>query len=316
MGIFNTFKNKSKQHQLFDSNDWKERELQTEVFNKYQKELDPIAKKYYKQLQEEIKPGWSQLFKSKEYTGTLANNYEKLCIENIKLYLQMVKIEKKYNDYTSKRVLAYERLVMLYEKQKKYDKAIDVCNEAIKNDASIETMKAKRNSLLNKTNKNTSNSVNIKETTKKKTSSNPSKRQQLDPYLMDEAQKIEASKEYCNMIWDKYYSDYPEKPFISKDRELYSTWLKQVEMFPLSSIISKKIMTRFDSGLLPGHIYMFHWIKNIHRKRVPSYFEYKYGICFEKEYNFLVNNGYIKNNVLTSLGEAALLKYNDVVKNH
>lgn len=78
---------------------------------------------------------------------------------------------------------------MLYEKQKKYDKAIDVCNEAIKNDASIETMKAKRNSLLNKTNKNTSNSVNIKETTKKKTSSNPSKRQQLDPYLMDEAQK-------------------------------------------------------------------------------------------------------------------------------
>ena len=65
MGIFNTFKNKSKQHQLFDSNDWKERELQTEVFNKYQKELDPIAKKYYKQLQEEIKPGWSQLFKSK-----------------------------------------------------------------------------------------------------------------------------------------------------------------------------------------------------------------------------------------------------------
>ena len=54
MGIFNTFKKTIdlKQHQLFDSNDWKERELQTEVFNKYQKELDPMSQKtlqtYYK----------------------------------------------------------------------------------------------------------------------------------------------------------------------------------------------------------------------------------------------------------------------------
>lgn len=346
MGFFDFFKTKNvPQQQTFDidlskseydnwlsfldqggsSEDWerlkKENKLvfpkdETELYIEYQKKLKPISDKYYKQLTEQIKPGWSQLLKSKEYTGALANNYEKLCIENIKLYLQMVKIEKKYNDYTSKSVPAYERLVMLYERQKNYDKAIDVCNEAIKNDASIETMKTKHDSLLNKTSKNIGNLVNIKENTKKKASSNPSKRQQLDPSLIDEAQKIEASKDYCEMVWDKYYSDYPEKPFISKDRELYSEWLKQAEMFPLSSIIQKKTMTRFDDGLLPGHIYMLHWIKNIHRKKVPSYFEYKYGICFEKEYDFLVDNRYIKNDLLTALGEKALTEHCEVVKEH
>ncbi|MFQ8706966.1 MAG: hypothetical protein ACLR9T_12975 [Thomasclavelia sp.] len=346
MGLFNIFKNKNiPQEPSFNidlnkceydnwlsfleyggtSEEWERLKKQnnlvfpkseTELFWKCQEELQPIANKYYNQLHKEIKSGWSQLYKSKDYTNEFAKKYEQLCIENINLYLQMIAIEKKYNDYTSKSVPAYERLTMLYEKQKNFTKAIDICNDAIKNDASKETMKARRDNLIKKIDKNIVGLTNRETVVKKKTSSNPSRRQQIDPSLIDEAQKVEASKKYCKMIWNKYYSAYPEKPFISKDRELYSTWLDQVELFPLQALIPPQVMTRYKNGLLPGHVYMMHWIKNINRKKVPAYFEYQYGICFKKEYYYLEKQGYIKNNKLTLNGDEILEKYKIVIKNH
>lgn len=43
------------------------------------------------------------------------------------------------------------------------------------------------------------------------------------------------------------------------------------------------MMVRNEDGLLPGHIYMLYWLNKFTNKRIPQYFEYEYGIDFEKE---------------------------------
>ena len=85
-----------------------------------------------------------------------------------------------------------------------------------------------------------------------------------------------------NTIYQKYYADYPEKPYISNERNIQE-WLKRAEMFPSQSLVSRNMMIRYNDGLLPGHIYMLYWLKKYSTKRIPTYFEYKYGISFEKE---------------------------------
>lgn len=75
-------------------------------------------------------------------------------------------------------------------------------------------------------------------------------------------------------------------------------------------------MTRFSDGLLPGHIYMLYWIDKIHRKRIPVYFEYEFGIDFEKEKLFLQKNGYLDSgNRLTEKGRQAISSHYDVIEN-
>lgn len=133
---------------------------------------------------------------------------------------------------------------------------------------------------------------------------------------IDQMQRIEASDNYKNMIYAKYYFDYPEKPFISKDREENTNWLDQEGMFPEQSIIPKFMMTRFSDGLLPGHVYMLYWIDKIHRKRIPVYFEYEFGIDFEKEKLFLQEKKYLDSDgQLTEKGRQAILNHYDVIAN-
>ena len=142
-------------------------------------------------------------------------------------------------------------------------------------------------------------------------------RRKIPAEIIDEMQRKEASEKFRDMIYRKYYNDYPEKPFISEDREVNTNWMEQAKMFPPQSIIPKQMMQRYSDGLLPGHVYLLHWIKNIHRKRIPVYFEYKYGIDAKKEMFFLKENGYLDdNNQLTDKGESALQKHKDVIENH
>jgi len=138
-------------------------------------------------------------------------------------------------------------------------------------------------------------------------------RRNIPADIIDRAQMTEASPKYRNYIHKKYFSDYPEKPFISQDRELYTNWEEQVAMFP-DSIISKEAMTRFSDGLLPGHIYMLYWIHKIHRKRIPSYFEYEYGIQLEKEKTFLIKQGCLnQEGTITEQGYQALKRHTSVI---
>ena len=129
---------------------------------------------------------------------------------------------------------------------------------------------------------------------------------------IDRAQRVEASPKFRNKIYRRYYSDYPEKPFISQDRELYTNWSE----VPLGSIklVSKEMMTRYKDGLLPGHVYMLYWIEKFNRSRIPSYFEYEYGIEFEKEKIFLIENGYLdQHEKLTARGKSAIEQHHNVI---
>lgn len=141
-------------------------------------------------------------------------------------------------------------------------------------------------------------------------------RRSISPDQIEDMQKMPASDRYRDRIYKKYYSSYPIKPFISRDREKNTNWLNQAKDFPKQSIIPISMMTLFSDGLLPGHIYLLYWVDKHGKKRVPSYFEYKYGIEFEKEKQFLINNGYLVDNKLTSKGTEAIVTHFDIIEAH
>lgn len=119
----------------------------------------------------------------------------------------------------------------------------------------------------------------------------------------------------AKQIIKRFYADYPEMPYISADRP--KDWIEKAEMFPKQCIIPVEMMKRYTDNLLPGHIYMLYWLKKYTNKKVPSYFEYKYGIDFEKEKEFLYSNGFLNaNNKPTEKGESAIQKYADVIEKH
>lgn len=127
---------------------------------------------------------------------------------------------------------------------------------------------------------------------------------------IDAMQRIKASDTYCQKIYKRFYKDYPEKPFISQDRELNTDWIEQAEMFPEQSIIPKSMMYRYPDGLLPGHVYMLYWLNKYNNKKVPSYFEYEYGINFKDEKDYLIKNEYLDSSLKPTL------KGLEAVKNH
>lgn len=118
-----------------------------------------------------------------------------------------------------------------------------------------------------------------------------------------------------NKIILTFYLTYPEKPYISKDRK--ADWIEKAAMFPDDSVVQRAMMKRNADGLLPGHVYMLYWLKRYTNKKVPAYFEYKYGIDFEKERAFLLDNGFLDSmNKPTEKGEKAIEKYSKVIANH
>lgn len=142
----------------------------------------------------------------------------------------------------------------------------------------------------------------------------PSKnRNSISASQIDSMQRMEASPLYRKKVYKKYYSDYPEMPFISQDRELNTNWLNQAEKFG-SNVVEKRMMTRYPDGLLPGHIYMLYWLGKSNRKRIPSYFEYRYGINFEKEKKFLIEEGYLTaDNKPTPKGNDTIAQHIDII---
>lgn len=141
-------------------------------------------------------------------------------------------------------------------------------------------------------------------------------RRTITPTQIDDMQKMPASDRYRDRIYKKYYSSYPIKPFVSMDREKNTNWLEQAELFPKQAIIPVSMMTPFSDGLLPGHIYLLYWVGKNGQKRVPSYFEHKYGIEFEKEKQFLISNSYLADNKPTSKGADAIVAHFDIIEAH
>ena len=112
-----------------------------------------------------------------------------------------------------------------------------------------------------------------------------------------------------------YYSKYPEIPYISNDRS--HKWLEMAASMPKTTLVKESMMVRFNNGLLPGHIYMLYWLNKYTDKKVPAYFEYKYGIDFDLEKSFLRDNGYLNDmDKPTGKGLDAINNHAEVIANH
>lgn len=120
-----------------------------------------------------------------------------------------------------------------------------------------------------------------------------------------------------NKIIAAYYKSYPELPYISELRD--ENWIEMVRTFP-NMLVSKNNMTRYSDGLLPGHVYLLYWADKYYGKdrKVPEYFEFEYGINYEREKSILTDLGYLsRRGKLTEKGRAAIKKhYNIIEKKH
>lgn len=139
----------------------------------------------------------------------------------------------------------------------------------------------------------------------------PNKRNDIPAEIIDKAQKFPASDKYSKKVMQLFYQGYPEMPYVSKDRELYTLWLTTMTgNSPIKyDLVEKKMMKRYADGLLPGHIKMLKWLQKP-RKRVPAYFEYKYGVNFWNEKQWLIEKEYLdKNEEITEKGLKAIQKH-------
>lgn len=111
-------------------NKWSFQKDSTEIFMEYQKEVKPVADKYYTLL-EKIEKDWSTLCNLKDYTGTLSQEIEQECLDSIHWFNKMHAIDIKYSETSPKNIPAFKRLAMLYERRSDYERATDVCKQAI-----------------------------------------------------------------------------------------------------------------------------------------------------------------------------------------
>lgn len=116
--------------QLKEKNKWEFPESRVSKFERYQKEVDAVADRYYKQLPR-IQKDWSALYNSGKYTGCFAILFERKCLFNIEDYKEMRRIDKKCGQKTATNIPAFKRLAMLYEKQGRFEESVEVCKCAI-----------------------------------------------------------------------------------------------------------------------------------------------------------------------------------------
>lgn len=93
---------------------------------------------------------------------------------------------------------------------------------------------------------------------------------------------------------DKVYNDYPEMPYISKDRDIQD-WIENTHKYPYSKV-EKKQMIRLEEGLLPGDVILL-WrigLNNFtNETHIPEYFEYRYGVDTNHSIQLLIDKGYV-----------------------
>ena len=114
----------------------------------------------------------------------------------------------------------------------------------------------------------------------------------------------------------KHYQRYPEQPYISQNRDM-NQWLERVAILPDQSLVKKEMMIRNKDNLLPGHIYLLYWSNKFSDKKVPVYFEFKYGINVEKEIIFLQSENLLSEKLkATEKGLKMMDKYKTIIEKH
>ena len=114
---------------LKSANRWKFKKDPVETFERYQREVKQFSTPYYNYF-DIIKKNWSVMFQSKDYHGEIAKIIEADCIDAIGYYKKMKQVDEKYGEKTPTNIPPYERLALLYERQKRYEDCISVCKEA------------------------------------------------------------------------------------------------------------------------------------------------------------------------------------------
>lgn len=123
-----------------------------------------------------------------------------------------------------------------------------------------------------------------------------------------------APKPDVSYYLEKYYHDYPRKPYISPNRN-FKKWEKIVASFP-NMLVSREMMTPYEDGLLPGHIRMLYWLKHVRSQKVPDYFEYEHGIDFYTELKILNQDGYVEEQKVTAKGDMAIKNHQDFINKY
>lgn len=101
-------------------------------FNDRRNEMWSASEKYFSGV-EQIESMWSVMYNLGITSGTEADSFVEKCHANLLDLQNMLEVNRKYgyDDTIPPHVPAYVRLAMLYERQQDYEKAIDVCVEAI-----------------------------------------------------------------------------------------------------------------------------------------------------------------------------------------
>lgn len=105
-----------------------------EIYPSYYTETDLIAYTYYKGLGD-IEERYSVLYNMGLIDGSEIDDFILMCKNNITEYKLYSEILQKDGLEVPHSVPAYKRLAMIYEKQGNYKEAIEVCAEAINNQA-------------------------------------------------------------------------------------------------------------------------------------------------------------------------------------
>ena len=110
----------------------------------YNDSLRSAVDKYYTGM-ENIQAMWSVMYNLKITTGEKAEQFENACYENIEDLKTMIAAQKAANFPSDipPQVPAFVRLAMLYEKQQRYEEAINICVTAIKCGATHDGNKGK-----------------------------------------------------------------------------------------------------------------------------------------------------------------------------
>lgn len=92
------------------------------------------------------------------------------------------------------------------------------------------------------------------------------------------------------------YEDYPTHPYCSSERSLWSYSKEYDGYMRTFSIIPREMMEKLPNGLLLGHIKLL-WRISLnyfsYKTRIPSYFEYEFGVDVKTELVFLTGSNYI-----------------------
>lgn len=135
---------------LKTKNHWNFVDINAEIREGYLNDVEPISDKYFTLL-EKIQNDWSVLYNLKDYDGPKAELMEKDCIECIRYYKMMQKIDRDYGELSPVNVPAFKRLAMLYEKQKRYEDSVSICTEALRAGAWGDGMQGRLVRMIKKT---------------------------------------------------------------------------------------------------------------------------------------------------------------------